>query len=84
MKTETLIELQRSITKGEWKHDGAGYGNIRPVKETRRNICTFTRQFSIDEFVQVKSDATAIAIVPELIDEVIRLRGILEDESIRY
>jgi len=77
MKTETLIELQQSITQGEWKHDGAGYGNIRPVKETGRNICTFTRQFSNDEWKQVNADARAIALVPELIAEVIRLREVL-------
>lgn len=79
MKTETLIELQRSITQGEWTvskkipcfvevaKDGQGMTMIADCSD-----CDDDRPRSEDQ-----TNARAIALVPELIAEVIRLREVL-------
>ena len=69
MKTETLIELQRSITQGEWEAvtgcDVEIYAGFRIA-----TLCG-------GELTRDKTNAEAIALVPELIAEVIRLREAL-------
>lgn len=74
MKTETLIELQRSITQGEW----------RIASDDKRALICGSGDFQTSLAVvsaslpQANTNATAIALVPELIAEVIRLREALK------
>lgn len=78
MKTETLIELQRSITQGKWSvfnsHEAGSKTVWQPNDDEpqhRKFICDVPASDAVD------SDAAAIALVPELIAEVIRLREVL-------
>lgn len=80
MKTETLIELQRSITQGKWSvfnsHEAGSKTVWQPNDDEpqhRKFICDVPASDAVD------SDAAAIALVPELIAEVIRLREALSN-----
>lgn len=86
MKTQQLIELQRSITQGEWtvlpggdvcttlktEVDFGGTTGKRPVQLLVGKVNNYTTQAP-----EPVANATAIALVPELIAEVIRLREAL-------
>lgn len=80
MKTETLIELQRSITQGEWmKASNSNPGYFPIVNSTGKwalAICSWPAGVNRE---QVESNQQAIALVPELIAEVIRLREALSE-----
>lgn len=54
-------------TPGPWKYDPAGYGNIRPVTETGKNICNFTRCHTSKELDEAVANARLIAAAPELL-----------------
>lgn len=71
MKTETLIELQRGITQGEWRLNNCQRTGMALIEDSKGGdiaICD-------EGFPQ--HNARAIALVPELIAEVIRLREVL-------
>ena len=79
MKTETLIELQRSITQGEWKT----FAKWEPYQQKPSVQCG-TEQIALCQDYhshcyteEQVNNARAIALVPELIAEVIRLREVL-------
>lgn len=55
-------------TPGPWKYDGAGFGNIRPVKETGRNIVYFGRAEGSEEFKERDANARLIAAAPDLLE----------------
>ena len=102
MKTETLIELQRSITQGEWRLEDVKAQTLLNVVPKNQQKA-FKRNSAIADYYQIASVATsfcrtkspsgfehpklpegqalangkAIALVPELIAEVIRLREVL-------
>lgn len=86
MKTETLIELQRSITQGEWS---CNYGNGTNLTNDvtiwgdagRVVIGELVEDLSfpmVSATSEMPANARAIALVPELIAEVIRLREALK------
>jgi len=83
MKTETLIELQRSITQGEWfKLERYTNSNAIPIARKREdNAFSIFAECNglggVTGQTEGDANATAIALVPELIAEVIRLRGAL-------
>lgn len=70
--TQQLIELQRSITQGEWATAYTG-DSTYIYAETNERIATV----SIRDSHEQMNNATAIALVPELLAEVIRLREAL-------
>jgi len=87
--TQQLIELQRSITQGEWKYkrgidgfnifrkDGEEFADeiakaYMQLKESKTKINKYEQDLPPTE-----ANATAIALVPELLAEVIRLREAL-------
>lgn len=72
MKTETLIELQRSITGTRWIIDRAG---VNVMDSTEPLYCL--AQCHENTLAKLQANARAIALVPELIAEVIRLREAL-------
>jgi hypothetical protein len=72
MKTETLIELQRSITGARWIVDRAG---VNVMDSTEPLYCLV--QCHENTLAKLQANASAIALVPELIAEVIRLREVL-------
>lgn len=69
--TQQLIELQRSIIEGPWLVSDDGTFPDRKYCVGRAFYCVAD--------VGNEADATAIALVPELLAEVIRLRSILSD-----
>ena len=90
MTTQTLIELQRSITQGEWiilpggdvcttlktEIDFGGTTGKRPVQLLVGKVNNYTTQAP-----EPVANARAIALVPELIAEVIRLREALSEST---
>lgn len=85
MKTETLIELQRSITQGEWRAEKTfivGERYIAELYDWRIADENESQYKAINDALKVEwnANSAAIALVPELIAEVIRLRG--ENEAL--
>lgn len=102
MKTTELIELQRSITQGEWRLEDVKAQTLLNVVPKNQQKA-FKRNSAIADYYQIASVATsfcrtkspsgfehpklpegqalangkAIALVPELIAEVIKLREAL-------
>lgn len=80
MKTTELIELQRSITQGKWKRDDDELFRREIISQDAQWIVTVHSWNTASKSVQpseAKANATAIALVPELLAEVIRLREAL-------
>ena len=97
MKTKDLIELQKSITQGKWvvMADPKLKG-LHPYHDSRFIVTEDTRiefnnrgnewRITDGSMMCVMQDvdpcnATAISIVPELIDEVIKLREALAESA---
>lgn len=106
MTTQTLIELQRSITQGEWRLEDVKAQTLLNVVPKNQQKA-FKRNSAIADYYQIASVATsfcrtkspsgfehpklpegqalangkAVALVPELIAEVIRLREVLEESA---
>lgn len=78
MKTETLIELQRSITQGEWQVASNDFAKWVTNSVGKAQIAKAFQPAGMSQQT-FESNLEAIALVPELIAEVIRLRVTLNE-----
>ena len=81
MNIETLKELQKGITQGKWRVSPSGILICTADQEQPHvNICLI--EDGNDALAplpnEVWSNAKAIGLVPELIEEVIKLRGLVK------
>lgn len=83
MTDEQLADLRARITKGPWSVVANPHGHIgmREVVGPALRCIGFTIATDVTEekAARVQADAQAIALVPDLLDEVVRLREGLID-----
>ena len=76
--TQQLIELQRSITQGEWTLQQTSDATLDIARQSDgiRSVISRThlKHLADEHGGSILANATAIALVPELLAEVIRLR----------
>ena len=82
MNIETLKELQKGITQGKWRVSPSGI-LICTADETAPHVNICLIEDKGDDALaplpnEVWSNAKAIGLVPELIEEVIKLRGLVK------